>query len=113
MIIMKKELLRKYFEQIKLKTCGDNTSNSDIIDYENGTSISIDEVESEYRNYLDLQDEIANYVEENDLDDVANKNEIKEHFANKIDEDLFEFNQSVLKDFVDYMTTKINKKGSR
>ena len=106
---MKTELLKKFFEEIKLKTHGDNTSNSEIIDYDDGTSISIDEVEQEYYNYLDLQDEISEYIEENDLDDVINKDEIKRHFADKINEDLFEYNQAVLKDFVDYMAVKLNK----
>ena len=106
---MKTELLKKFFEEIKLKTHGDNTSNSEIIDYDDGTSISINEVEQEYYNYLDLQNEISEYIEENDLDDVSNKNEIKKHFVDRINEDLFEYNQAVLKDFVDYMAIKLNK----
>ena len=106
---MKRELLKKYFEQIKEKTGGNSTSNSNIIDYFDGYSISIDEIEQEYYNYLDLQDEISNYIEENDLDDVSDRDEIVKHFSNKIDEDLFEYNQAFLEDFVDYMSTKIKK----
>lgn len=109
---MKRDLLLRYFESIKEKTDGDNTSNSEIIDYENGNSIDIDQVENEYYNYLDLQQKISNYIEENDLDDVADKDKIKNHF-NKIDDDLFEFNQAVLKNFVDYMVIKINKKNEK
>lgn len=106
---MKKEELVKYFERIKEKTEGSNTSNSEIIDYENGNSISLDEIEEEYYKYLDLQEEIDEYTEENYLDNVSDKEEIKKHFKNKIDEDLFEFNQAVLVDFVEYMTVKIEK----
>lgn len=106
---MKKELLKKYFNKIKEATDGDNTSNSEIIDYQNGTSISIDEIEQEYYNYLNLQDEISEYIEEKELDDVINEDEIKKHFADKINEDLFEYNQAVLKNFVDYMAIKLKK----
>lgn len=106
---MNRDLLLRYFESIKEKTDGDNSSNSEIIDYENGNSIDIDQVKNEYYNYLDLQQEISDYIEENDLDDVADKDKIKNHF-NKIDDDLFEFNQAALKYFVDYMVIKINKK---
>lgn len=106
---MQRDLLLRYFERIKERTSGDNSSNSEIIDYENGNSIDIEQVENEYYNYLDLQQEISDYIEKNDLDDVADKDKIKNHF-NKIDDDLFEFNQAALKYFVDYMVIKINKK---
>ena len=106
---MKKEELVRYFESIKEKTDGDNTSNSEIIDYENGNSISLDEIEEEYYKYLDLQEEVGEYTEENYLDNVSDKEEIKKHFKNKINEDLFKFNQAVLVDFVEYMTAKIKK----
>lgn len=105
---MKREELIKYFEEIKEKTRGNNTSNSEIIDYENGNSISIDELEDEYYKYLDLQQEIEEYAEENDLDNISDKEEIERHF-NYIDKDLFEFNQAILVDFIEYMTIKINK----
>lgn len=105
---MKRENLVKIFNEIKEKTFGDNTSNSDFIDYDNGNSISIDEVEEEYYKYLDLCDEISDYIEDNDLDDVKDKEQIKKHFR-KIDDDLFEFHQAVLVDFVEYMTIKLNK----
>lgn len=105
---MKKEELVKYFEIIKEKTCGSNTSNSEIIDYKNGNSISIDELEEEYYKYLDLCEDIGEYTEENYLDNVSDKEEIKKHF-NNIDEDLFEFNQAVLVDFDEYMIIKIKK----
>lgn len=106
---MERDLLLRYFESIKEKTDGDNTSNSEIIDYENGNSIDIDQVKNEYYNYLDLQQKISDYIEENDLDDTTDKDKIKNHFS-EIDDDLFEFSQAVLKNFVDYMVIKINKK---
>ena len=104
---MKREQLLKYFENIKIRTKGDNSSDHEIIDYENGQSISLSEIENEYNNYLDLQDEIDDYIEENDLDDVSDRDKIVKHFVN-IDENLFKFNQAVLEDFDDYMIAKIN-----
>lgn len=109
---MKRDLLLKYFENIKEKTNGDNTSNSEIIDYENGNSIDIEQVENEYYNYLDLQQEISDYIEENDLDDIADIDKIKNHFS-EINDDLFDFRQAVLKDFVNYMVIKINIKNEK
>lgn len=106
---MKSELLNKYFKEIKEKTGGDNTSCSDIIDYENGSSITKSEIEEEYYKYLDLQEEIGDYIESNDLDDVKDEKAIKEHFRNNIDSDYFELNQAVLEDFVPYMIIKIKK----
>lgn len=105
---MKTELLRKYFKKILEGTNGNNSSNSDIIDYENGTSISIAEIEEEYKKYIDLQEEIDEYIENNYLDNVLDKEAIKKHFS-EIDEDLFEFNQAILKEFDEYMIIKINK----
>ena len=106
---MKKELLDKYFNEILLNTKGDNTSDKDIIDYENGQSITRDEIEKEYYNYLDLQEEIDNYIEENDLDDVFDKEKIIKHFSN-INENCFKLDQAVLKKFTDYMSVIINAK---
>lgn len=106
---MENEKLKRYFEKIKLETKGDNTSNSEIIDYENGNSIDINQIEEEYYKYLDLQEEINDYIEENDLDDVSDKDVIEEKFRNVIDEEFFEYEQAVLVDFVKYMTIKINK----
>ena len=77
---MKREKLNRYFEEIKEKTYGDNSSNSEIIDYDNGNSIDIYQLEDEYYKYLDLCDEISNYIEDNDLDDVKDKEQIKKHF---------------------------------
>lgn len=105
---MRREELIRYFKEIKEGTFGDNSSNSEIIDYENGNSISIDEIEDEYYKYLDLTQEISEYIEDNDLDDITDKEEIKKHFYN-IDDDLFEFNQALLVDFEKYMITKIKK----
>ena len=104
---MKKELLDKYFNEILLNTKGDNTSDRDIIDYENGQSINKDEIEKEYYKYLDLQEEIDNYIEENDLDDVFDKEKIIKHFSN-INENCFKLDQAVLKSFADYMSIIIN-----
>lgn len=110
---MKEEQIKKYFEKIKEATGGDNTSNSEIIDYENGNSIDIRQIKEEYCKYIELQDEISDYIENNDLDDVSDKNEIIEHYKDTIDEDLFEIDQAVLVNFVAYMTTKIKKQNAK
>lgn len=106
---MKREELEDCFKKIRNLTNGDNTSNSEIIDYSNGNSISIDEVEKEYYKYKELEEEIDNYIEDEDLDDVLDADKIKEHFKYRIDEDLFLYNQAYLKDFCEYMSTKIEK----
>lgn len=105
---MKRDLLLKYFNEIKEKTDGNNSSNSEIIDYENGNSVDIEQIENEYYNYLELQQEISDYIEENELDDVKDKERIKAHFRT-VDEDLFEYSQGVLLNFVPYMVSKIRK----
>lgn len=110
---MKKDLLDKYFNVIKEKTNGDNTSDWNIIDYENGTTIDKTQIENEYYKYLGLQEEIDDYVEENDLDDVFDRDKIVEYFSKKIDENCFMFNQAVLKDFTDYLATIINNKNEK
>lgn len=105
---MKKEDLRKYFNQIKELTNGDNTSDYDIIDYKNGYSISINELDEEYYKYLDLLELIDEYIENKNLDDVIDRDVIVKNFASTINSDLFELNQATLKDFVYYMCCKIN-----
>lgn len=110
---MKREVLENYFNKIKISTDGDNTSNSEIIDYSNGNSISIDEVEKEYYKYKDLEEDIDIYIESEDLDSVSDADKIKEHFKNKVDEDLFLYDQAFLKDFCDYMTVIIEKQNEK
>lgn len=107
---MNRNDLLKYFNGIMERTRGHNNSDKEIIDYENGNSISLDEIENEYYEYKDLEEEIDNYIDDEDLDSVSDEQKIKEHFKNIIDEDLFLYNQGYLKDFVDYISTKINKK---
>lgn len=107
---MKTESLRNYFNEIKEVTGGNTSSNSDIIDYQNGFSISINEIEDEYYRYKDLEEAIDDYIDDEDLDSVSDADEIKKHFTDTIDEDLFLFNQGYLKDFTDYMITKIEKR---
>ena len=110
MIKMKKETLDRYFEEIKELTEGNNTSNSDIIDYADGSSIDREEIEEEYYKYCELVDEIDEYIDDNDLDDIKDRDEIIKHFSNILDEDYFEFSQAILKDFARYMSGLINKK---
>lgn len=105
---MKTETLRIYFRKILEATNGDNTSDKGIIDYKNGTSISIDEIEKAYYEYLELQERISDYIEENDLSDTSDREKIMKHFSD-VDEDYFLFDQGLLKDFVDYMVVKVSK----
>lgn len=102
--------LRKIFNQIKEKTNGDNTSNTNILDYENGYSISIYEVEEEYYKYLQLEYDIDEYCVINDLDNIKDKEKIIEYFTTRIknlDYRYFKINQAVLIDFISYMKLKI------
>lgn len=105
---MKKELLDKYFNKIREITRGDNTSDSDIIDYLDGSSISKSEIEEEYYRYLELNNNINDYIEENDLDDIKDMKKIAEHF--NLDEKYFFIGQAALIDFVDYMKIKIENR---
>lgn len=106
---MKLEVLRNYFDKIKLLTHGDNTSDCDIIDYKNGYSISIKEIEEEYYKYLDLVSEIDDYIEENDLCERRDMNKIIEHFSDKVNKSCFHYDHAFLENFVDYMKIKIDK----
>lgn len=107
---MKSEVLRSYFNKIMEGTNGDDTSNSEIIDYKCGTSLSIDEIEEEYLKYQELEQELEDYIKDNELDDIDDADEIKEHFKYKIKQNLFMINQAVLINFTDYMIAKINKR---
>lgn len=112
---MKNEDSRKYFQKIKEGTNGDSSSNSEVIDYQNGESISIQEIEDEYYNYLNLVNDIDEYIEDNDLNDT-NSEDIKNvvnHFSHIIDEDFFDYRQACLIDFADYMIKKINKQNDK
>ena len=98
---MKQETLKIYFDEIEKIVKGNHSSNSNIIDYRNG-SIDIYEIEQEYNKYLELSEEIDNYIELNELDDIFDKEKIIKHF-NNINKNLFEFNQARLIDFPDYL----------
>lgn len=100
---MKRENLVRYFNRIKEGVNGDNTSNSEFIDYEVEKCISIDSIEEAYYKYLMLCDEITVYVDEHDLDRYKDAETIKHEFENYIDRDLFEFNSGFLLDFDEFM----------
>lgn len=112
---MKTEDLRRYFQKIKEGTNGDSSSNSEIIDYSNREAISIQEIEDEYYNYLKLVDDIDEYINDNDLNDTNSEDmkNIINHFNGIVDEDLFDYRQACLIDFVDYMIKKINKRNDK
>lgn len=111
---MKTEDLRIYFRKIKEGTNGTDVSNpGETIDFENGNSITINEIKNEYSKYLELCQEVDDYIEDyesRDLYTTIKYDDLVKHFENIIDEDYFKYNESCLKDFVDYMVTKINKK---
>lgn len=104
---MKHYQLKQYFKKIMERTNGNHSSCSDIIDYADGSSITIEEIEKEYYNYIELESDIDDYIEENDLDDVFDRNQIKEHFKEIEANNLFRINQACLVSFVDYMIIKI------
>lgn len=105
---MKELELNEYFKRILELTKGDNTSDRDIIDYENGFSISKEEVREEYYKYKELEAEIDTYIEENDLDDVKDQDKIKEHFAEY--KECFIYNQACLLDFPEFLVKKFSDK---
>lgn len=79
-----------------------------VIDYKfNGDFKSLwsDEVEKLYQDYIDLQDEIDRYIENSGLDDVLDKDKIKDYFKNEniINDYYFEINQAVLIDFEQFV----------
>jgi len=106
---MKIDELKKYFRKVNEELGGTTENDSDIIDFSNGESFCIQDIEQEYAAYEDLVEEIDDYVCSEDLDDVSDVEKIKEHFSDKIDENLFMFNQGCLKDFEDYLVEKIKK----
>ena len=101
---MKKRLFVKFICE---KCYGDNSSNENFIDFKNGQSIDKNFIENEYNKYLDLQNKIDDFIEENDLDDT-NDNDIK-----KVEQAIPEckefimYNQAVLIDFKNYVVKVI------
>ena len=97
-------LLRKTIENLH-KNFGtvSSISNSEILDFneERTKSISIREINEIYENYLQLQADINEYVEENGLDIYDDSEEIKEHF--KLNDDYFELKSAYLIDFDNYI----------
>lgn len=100
---MKRENLLRCFNRIMKGINGNNSSNSEIIDYAVEKCISIDTIEENYYKYLMLCDEISEYVDEHDLDRIKDAERIKDEFENYIDRDLFEFNSGFLLDFDEFM----------
>ena len=100
---MNKEFLKKCFNLVLEKCHRDNSSDEDIIDFENGQSIDKSFIENEYEKYIDLQNKIDDYIEENDLDDTS-LNDIKIVEENIPEsKDYLRYNQACLIDFEDYI----------
>ena len=97
--------LRNCFERISEKLNGAITD--DAMDFADGTSFYFDELEELYELYNEIEDEIDSWIEENDLDDVANEEAIKEHFTQY--EEYFCLNQACLIDFEKFVISKLNK----
>lgn len=96
----------KYFKEINEILGGSITE--DIIDFGDNQSISLAEIEQEYLVYKSIEDEIDEYIEENDLDDLADYDTITSHFSKY--ESYFSFPQAVLIDFVKFVVKRIYKK---
>ena len=107
---MNKEYLRKCFNLILEKCDGDNSSDKDIIDFKNGQSIDKTFIENEYEKYIDLQNKIDDFIEENDLNDTS-LNDIKlvEKSIPKV-KDYLKYNQACLIDFEDYIIKIVENK---
>lgn len=105
-------LLRKTIENLH-KNFGtvSSISNNEILDFneERTKSISIREINEIYEDYIQLQADINEYVEENGLDIYDDCEEIKEHF--ELNDDYFEFKSAYLIDFDKYIVyyLKYNK----
>lgn len=107
---MNKEFLRSCFNLILEKCNGDNSSDRDIIDFANGQSIDKSFIENEYEKYIDLQNKIDDFIEENDLDDTSS-NDIK-FVEENIPEskNYLRYNQACLIDFKDYIIKIVEDK---
>lgn len=88
---MKNEDLKRYFNKIKEGIGGNNVSNSEIIDYANGKSIDIKQIEDEYYKYKELEEEIDNYINDEYLDSVNDSDKIKAHIEEFGDIDMYAF----------------------
>lgn len=102
--------IRREMEKINNLLNGELTNDLkySVIDYKfNGDFKSLwsDEVEQLYQDYIDLQDEIDRYIENSGLDDVLDKDKIKDYFKNEniINNYYFEINQAVLVDFEQFV----------
>lgn len=89
-----------------------NAEKSDgILDLDKNFNISFskDDLVQEYRDYKELEEDLDDYIDENNLDDLKDYKIIVKHFENKFDFISFEPVQAVLDDFKEYMAQKIEK----
>ena len=73
-----------------------NVSNDYYIDFEDGSSISVDDIREIINLYDRIDDEIESYIEDNDLNNVFDEEEIKCHFKEYDENGFFCVNQAVL-----------------
>lgn len=82
------------FNYLKNNTDGYNNNNSEYLDFGNYDSLHIDDCEKILDRYHDMQDEINNFIDSEDLDDIFDYEKIIENFPEY--KDFFERNQAVL-----------------
>lgn len=82
-----------------------------ILDLDENLNISFskDDLVQEYRDYKELEEDLDDYIDENNLDDLKDYEIIVKHFKNEVKFNCFEPVQAVLVDFKEYITKKIDK----
>ena len=79
-----------------------NVSNDYYIDFEDGSSISVDDIREIINLYDRIDDEIERYIEDNDLDNVFDEEEIKRHFKEYDENGFFDMDQATLKSLAEF-----------
>lgn len=107
---------RKTFEYLKenLKGISEDYSNDTdhYIDFVNGKSFYIDEINDLYNEYNKIESELDNYIESNDLDNVNDCEDICNHFQ-KYKNYIQQFGQAVILDFENFALKKVQEIGDK
>jgi len=106
--------MQEYEKIIIMKYLRNNLSNQietvlneDYIDFKDGSSFGIEDIDPLYNNYTKMQTEIDNYIDVNELDDVIDNIQIQDYFEEYAE--YLELNQGCLIDFKDYIIKIIEK----
>lgn len=92
---------KKIWEKLINYYKGDiSISGGHFIDFKNGFSIGENEIEKIIDKYLDIEEQIETYIDENNLDNVMDQEKIKAEFPEF--EKYFSYNQAVLKNIEEF-----------